>query len=234
MRVARSRSLWCALALVALTGCPGRLRDGLGGGGGGASGTGVSTPVEATGLPSGHPPVAPAPTAASEERTGRARRRLSALQLHTALLSVTGQRWLGRRRVPAPDAPQGYRFVDDADMLRAVAPTLGEADYRVAVRESLDPTVPYAKLASDAARATCAAAVAAESAGAPAMGGDRRIFQRATPTATLAGERAAVDANIAALALSFWGRELSPSEPEFVGLVRVFETVSTAPRGGAE
>jgi len=47
--------------------------------------------------------------------------------------------WVASRRVSDPDSPSGATQLPDADMLEALAATLGRPDYVTSTSESIDP-----------------------------------------------------------------------------------------------
>ncbi len=195
---------------------------------------GAAVPVDVTGfsLPPGHPAVdvagQPAGSVTPLPRNGSGHQpaRLSVDQLRAALLRATGQSWVGRLTVADPQSPSGSTLVDDADLLEAFASSLGRPDYRNSVNEGREPGVTFSKLAGDAARFTCRAGVAADVLEPDAR--RRFILHGAAPTDTVATAETAIRANVADLALTFWGRTLAPQSAEVDQLVRLFERVSTA------
>lgn len=188
--------------------------------------TGRTVPVEDSGLPPGHSPVPVADPEANDGHVGRAPRRLSVEQLRESLHVATGHIWVARRRISDPDAPGGTTIDPQADMLEALAATLGRADYVTTTSNTLDPSVTFAKLASDAARSACRAGVEDDLRRAP---GERRLIVHVQPTDTLTSNAMGVRRNLAYLALRFWGRQLDPSDSELDPLVTLFERASTAP-----
>ena len=196
--------------------------------------TGAAVPVDVTGdaLPPGHPAVdvagqpAGSITALPPNGAGHQPVRVSVDQLRAALLRATGQSWVGRLSVADPSSPSGTTLVDDADLLEAFASSLGRPDYRTSVNEGREPGVTFSKLASDAARFTCRAGVAADVLEADAS--KRFILHSAAPNDTVATAETAIRANVTDLALTFWGRTLSPQSAEVDQLVSLFQRVSTA------
>lgn len=186
---------------------------------------GHAVEVAASPLPEGHPPVPVGEPASSDDHIGRAPRRLSVEKLRASLLAATGFTWVASRRVSDPDAPGGATQLPDADMLEALAATLGRPDYVTSTTESLDPAVTFAKLAGDAARSACRASVNAD----VAARAERRILRFAGPADTLAANPAAVRKNIAYLALRFWGRKVAEADAALAPLLKLFERASTAP-----
>jgi hypothetical protein len=187
---------------------------------------GRATLVRATPkLPEGHPDVPVGEPPSNNDRIGRAARRLSVEKLRASLLAATGFTWVASRRVSDPDAPGGTTQVPDADMLEALAATLGRPDYVTSTSESLEPAVTFAKLAGDAARSACRASVNADAAAREA----RRLLRFVGPTDTLAQNPEGVRQNLAYLALRFWGRSIAPGSAALAPLLTLFERASTAP-----
>lgn len=176
-------------------------------------------------LPPDHPIVSAGDPIASADHVGRAPRRLSVDQLRAALLAATGFTWVASRRVSDPEAASGFTNLPDADMLEALASTLGRADYATTTNESTDPAVTFSKLAGDAARSACRASVRADLA-APAD--ERRILRFALPRDTTASNPVAIRKNLAYLALRFWGRTLDPNDPQVTALNVLFDHASRA------
>jgi hypothetical protein len=171
-------------------------------------------------------PFAPATSAvASRSGGGRVLRMLSVDQFHAALLAATGFTWEGNRRMPAPDAPVGY--VDDprADMIVALAPSLGKPDYAASSNESREPSITFAKLSGDAARSACRASVGWD-VGRPRE--ERRILRFVERGDTLAANPRAVRANASYLALRFWSRAIAPNDAELGPILTVFDRASRA------
>lgn len=186
--------------------------------------------VEQAPLPSGHPAVLIAEPMSSDDHVGRAPRRLSVDQLRASLLAATGFTWVAQRNVSDPDSPTGTTRLPDADMLEALAATLGRADYVTTTKDSIDPAVTFAKLASDAARSACRASVRAnlaEHSGGAAK--ERRLLHEVGVADTQAGNPEGIRKNIAYLAMRFWGRPVAPGDPSLAPLVTLFERASTAP-----
>jgi len=154
---------------------------------------------------------------------------MSVDQLRTALFAATGFTWVAQRNVSDPDAPSGRTRLPDADMLEALAATLGRPDYVTTTREGIDPAVTFAKLASDAARSACRTSLNADLAMPEARKGERRIIHRVEPRDTLASNAPGVRNNLAYLALRFWGRRVEPNDPQLQPLSDLFARASTAP-----
>ncbi len=178
-------------------------------------------------LPAGHPSVPLAEPASNNGRVGRAPRRLGVEQLRASLLAATGRTWVASRRVSDPDSPSGFTQLADADMLEALAATLGRPNYVTSTSESIEPAVTFAKLAGDAARSACRSAVQADVAGKESP----HILVHATAKDTHAKNPAAIDANLSFLAMRFWGRRIAPGDPELRPLAELFEKASSAPAG---
>ncbi len=185
-------------------------------------------------LPTGHPEVPIGEPASMSGHVGRAPRRLNVDQLRSSLLAATGFTWVARRSVSDPDAPTGARNVPEADMLEAMARTLGRPDYVSSTLESIDPAVTFAKLSSDAARSACRQSVAADGnipdADARRMM-DRRIMRFAGLSDTAAANADRVRQNLSYLALRFWGRTIAAGDVELQPLFRLFERASTSTAG---
>ncbi len=163
--------------------------------------------------------------ASSGDHSGRAPRRLSVDQLRGSLLAATGFTWFAQRTVSDPESASGSTRVPDADMLEVLAATLGRADYVTTTKESLDPAVTFAKLASDAARSACRASIDAD----VQSKGERRIVRFVGTSDTVASNSDGVTKNLAYLALRFWGRRIEPADPELRALTQLFDRASTAP-----
>jgi hypothetical protein len=191
-----------------------------------AESTGTTSVVDPTTLPPGHPTVPIADPQENGHRVGRAPRRLSVDQLRASLLAVTGYTWVARRTVPDPSAPSGTRDVPNADMLEALAGTLGRADFLNTTSHALDPAVTFSKLASDAARVACRQSVSEDVAQADPQ--RRRLLRELGPSVASA-DPAAVRRNIAYMARRFWGRALPADSAEVTAILRVFTAASTAP-----
>ena len=152
-------------------------------------------------------------------RGGRAPRRMDVDQLRKALLAATGFTWVAARRVSDPDSKTGTTLLPDADMLEALAETLGRPDYVTSTSESIDPAVTFSKLASDAARSACRAAIKADVTN--TTNDPPRHIMRETD----------VRKNLAYLALRFWGRTVTPADPQLEPLAHLYERASAAPAG---
>lgn len=185
---------------------------------------GKASLVEAAPLPEGHPAVPLGDVASGNERIGRAGRRLNVDQLRASLLAATGFTWVASRRVSDPDSPAGSTQLPDADMLEALAATLGRPDYVTSTNASVDPAVTFAKLANDASRMACRASVESDL----AHPGARRLLVFAAPNDSLAVNPQAIKKNMSHLALRFWGRTVKPEDPQLMPLLTLFERASTA------
>jgi hypothetical protein len=160
----------------------------------------------------------------SAEHIGRAPRRLDIDQFRASLEQLLGARWVGPQTVRTPEAPSGVRFEAEADLIDYFAQTLGRPDYITTTAEVLDPTVTFAKLASDAVRAVCAAGLRADVARPPA---ERLLLTEAQPDDALPAAEPAVRRNIAALALRLWGDPVAPESEIVTAVLGVFR-VATA------
>jgi|LNFM01.1.fsa_nt_gb hypothetical protein len=190
-----------------------------------AESTGTTTVVDPSSLPAGHPTVPIADPVDNANRAGRAPRRLSVDQLRASLLAATGYTWVAQRTVPDPESPSGTALQRNADMLEALAGTLGRADFLNTTAHALDPAVTFSKLAGDAARVACAQSVADDADQPDAA--RRRILREVAPTVTAEADPMAVRRNVTYLARRFWGRALAADSAEASGLVRVFTVAST-------
>jgi hypothetical protein len=186
--------------------------------------TGTAAPIDPTGLPAGHPTVPIANPQENNLRVGRAPRRLSVDQLRASLLAATGYTWVAPRSVPDPTAPGGTRQMPNADMLEALAATLGRPDYLNTTAAANDPAVTFSKLASDAARVACRRSVADDL---DQPDASRRRLLREVGPATPASDVPAARRNLAYLARRFWGRALSADSAEITGLLTVFTRAAT-------
>lgn len=188
---------------------------------------GTTSVVDPSMLPSGHPVVPIADPVENANHVGRAPRRLSVDQLRASLLSVTGYTWVGSRSVPDPSAPSGTRTVPNADMLEALAGTLGRADFLTTTSHAIDPAVTFSKLASDAARIACRQSVADDADQPDAA--RRRLLREVAPTVTWMADEAAIRRNVVYMARRFWGRTLAADSAEVTAIAMVFRTASTTP-----
>jgi len=177
----------------------------------------VTAMGEGPALPADHPAVPPGDPIASADRVGRAPRRLTVDQLRASLLAATGFTWVASRRVSDPESPTGFTNLPDADMLDALAPTLGRADYATTTIESIDPAVTFTKLAGDAARAACRASVRADT---ELPQSDKRISRYPD-----------VQINLSYLALRFWGRRIPTNDPELAPLAHLYARAGSGADG---
>ncbi len=159
---------------------------------------------------------------------GRAPRRIDIDQFRASLEQLLGARWVGPQNVRTSEAPSGGRFEPEADLLEYFAQTLGRPDYITTTAEVLDPTITFAKLASDAVRSVCAAGLRADL-GRPRA--ERRLLTEVDPTDFLPTAESRVRRNIAALALRLWGDPMSPDGETVTAVLGVFRVGST--RAGA-
>jgi len=201
------------------------------------AGRALAVPVDApraAALPDGHPQLPQVPLgepASSDGHVGRAARRLTVDQLRASLLAATGYSWVASRVVSDPDSANGVTALPDADMLEALAATLGRPDYVTSTNESIEPAVTFAKLANDAARSACRASVKDDVA---PQGKEKHILRYATPKDTLASNPDAIRKNISYLVLRFWGRQIEASSVELAPIVGLFEQVTKAPGNPTE
>ncbi|WP_394832687.1 hypothetical protein LVJ94_39905 [Pendulispora rubella] len=188
---------------------------------------GRAVPVETAGaLPEGHPEIPLAEPASNDGRVGRAPHRLSVEQLRASLLAATGYTWMASRVVNDPDSLAGVTYLPDADMLEALAATLGRPDYVTSTSEAIEPAVTFSKLAGDAARSSCRMSVKADTTAAEK---ERRILRYATAKDTLVSNSDAIRRNLSYLVLRFWGRTLAPNDAQLAPLVTLFEKATAAP-----
>ncbi|WP_394843221.1 hypothetical protein LZC95_39995 [Pendulispora brunnea] len=188
---------------------------------------GRAVPVDtARALPEGHPEIPLADPASNDGRVGRAPHRLSVEQLRASLLAATGYTWMASRVVNDPDSFTGTTYLPDADMLEALAATLGRPDYVTSTSEAIEPAVTFSKLAGDAARSSCRMSVKADT---TAPEKERRILRHVTPKDTLAANSDAIKKNLSYLALRFWGRTIAPNDAELAPLLTLFGKATAAP-----
>jgi len=191
---------------------------------------GRAVPVGAAGaLPEGHPAIPLADPASNDGRVGRAPRRLSVEQLRASLLAATGYTWVASRVVNDPDSYNGVTALPDADMLEALAATLGRPDYVTSTSEAIEPAVTFSKLAGDAARSACRASVKSDAAAPEKPEKEKRILRYVTAKDTLGSNSDAVRKNLSYLVLRFWGRTVVPNDAQLAPLVTLFEKTTTAP-----
>ncbi len=155
-------------------------------------------------------------------RMPRSARRLSAAQLRAALRGATGFDYVGTARVVDPASPQGSVVRDDASLLEVYGSSLGEPDYDYTVRQALEATVTFSKLAEDGVRFTCGEVAAAEVAGGGHPSGQAHLLFGAEPGHRLPGDEDAIRSNLRRLALRWWGREMDPDSDELAALIELF------------
>ncbi len=159
---------------------------------------------------------------------GRASRRLDADQLRESLVTTTGFKWIAPHVVFDPDSPKGSSEIPNADMIEVLAGTLGRANYETSTHDQLEPAITFAKLAGDAARASCRASVEADVSQSDAA--RRRVLRFVSPRDSLSSNPAGVRRNLSYLALRFWGRAVAPGDAELAPLETLFERASSTPR----
>ncbi len=157
---------------------------------------------------------------------GRAPRRLDLDQFRAALEQGLGARWTGPRVIYSPSFATGPRMAPDADLVEFYAASLGRPDYVNNTSEVLDPTVTFAKLATDAARAVCAAAVRLDVTR-PAP--ERTVLLEASPADALPSGEAAIRRNLSALALSLWAADFAPESGPVTRMLEVFRVATEEP-----
>ena len=158
----------------------------------------------------------------------RTARRLSAPQLRTALIGATGFEYVGRARVVDPSAPQGTVVRDDAPLFQVYGATLGNPDYNYVTQAALEPSITFAKLAEDGVRYACGQAAETEVAQGAHPSGRPHLLFEAEGTESLPAGEAAIRANIAHLALRFWGHRQSASDDETAALLPLYEAGFTS------
>jgi hypothetical protein len=159
---------------------------------------------------------------AHRAREPRSARRLSAPQLRAALVGATGFDYLGTARVADPAAPQGSIIRDDAPLLDVYGASLGEPDYDYTVRPALEATVTFSKLAEDAIRSTCGQVADAEVIEGEHPTGRSHLLLAADVSDRLPADESAIRANVARLALRWWGQDLDADAAEVSALVELF------------
>ena len=184
--------------------------------------TGTATAVTPEPAPDAGTPL-PLDNPALAETVGRAPRRVDIDQFRASLEQLIGARWTGPQTVRTPDVPSGVRFDPQADLLEFVAEPLGRPNYVTTTAEVLEPTVTFAKLASDAVRAVCAAGLRADVARPPA---ERLLLTEADATDALPAAEPRIRRNIAALALRLWGDALAPESETVSAVLGVFRVAS--------
>lgn len=155
-------------------------------------------------------------------RVPRSARRLSAAQLRAALRGATGFDYVGTARVVDPASPQGSIVRDDASLLQVYGSSLGEPDYDYTVRQALEATVTFSKLAEDGIRFTCAQVANVEVAGGEHPAGTAHLLLAAEAGHRLPGDEGAIRANVQRLALRWWGRDVGADSEEVSELVELF------------
>lgn len=167
-----------------------------------------------------HPPVddgaLPQPSAAI--------RRLSLAQLRASLPVLFGDE--------ADGTPITWRLPTGQQGLNAMAGSLGEPDYIEVTEENLEPSPMYVKFMDDLARDVCARAVAADRTR-PA-GSTRVLVREADFGDTVAGDAAAIDANLRYLLLRLHAVHVAEGDAEpIAGWRAVFtEAVAEASEDG--
>jgi hypothetical protein len=121
----------------------------------------------------------------AEEPAGRRMRRMTAIQFHRSLVTVTGQPW---------------PFFDE------FARAMGQADYAEITEEGLELSVTFDKFVHDAALHSCAAAIAADLAGS-----DAGIVLRWV--AVSERDEVKIRRNLDYMMLRFLGQEMQDEDP---------------------
>lgn len=133
---------------------------------------------------------------------GRKPRRISVAQLRESILTTTGRQW---------------------SQINNLAATLGQADYALTVSESTEVNLVFAKFLEDGAREVCLATATADlNKAAP----DRVLYPDVTVTNrdfTMMSDDA-IKANLAYLAIRFWGQPFSDAERD--SWASTFKTVA--------
>ena len=177
-------------------------------------------------LPPGHPAVPLSDPTVNNDHVGRTPRRLNVVQFRASLLNAVGVIWTAPRQVLSADYPTGYYNDPNADMLAALATTLGQPDYQTFTAETLDPAPTFSKLASDAAHKACRDGLTADLARPVAS---RLLLRYAGDHDTAAAAPDAIRQNLSYLALRFWARALPASDPTIDRLFQLYSLASTAP-----
>lgn len=164
--------------------------------------------------------------AALRAHVGRAPRRLDVDQFREALERSLGARWTGPRVIYPSSFATGPRMVPDADLVEFYAVSLGRPDYINSTSEVLDPTVTFAKLSTDAARAVCAAAVRLDVTRPPA---ERTILLEASSSDALPAGEGAIRRNLSALALTLWAADFAPDSGPVTRMLEVFRAGTAEP-----
>lgn len=166
----------------------------------------------------------PPPIVENPEATGpRHGRRLSAPQLQQALIGATGFDYVGTARVIDPSAPQGYEERDDAQLLNVYGASLGNPDYDLTTQAALDASITFSKLAEDGVRYVCRQMTDAEVARGAHPSGTPHLLLVAGPELSLPADEDIIRANIAQLALRYWGHEQDESAEDTSALLAVFQ-----------
>ncbi|MBI5517652.1 MAG: hypothetical protein HY909_28030 [Deltaproteobacteria bacterium] len=187
---------------------------------------GRARPVDPGEAPPAPRPALPLDEArGADDHLGRAPRRLDVDQLRAAFDAVLGAAWIAPRP-PNPTATPDDDLAPTVDLFEFFAQTLGKPDYLRTTERSVEPSLTFAKLVNDAARALCREAVARDPARPPAA---RRIYLRAAPADTLAAAPDAVRANLAELVRRFWALDVRPDAPTVDGLATLFRAATALP-----
>lgn len=166
----------------------------------------------------------PPPIEESPEATGpRHGRRLSAPQLQQALIGATGFDYVGTARVIDPSAPQGYEERDDARLLEVYGASLGNPDYDLTTQAALDASITFSKLAEDGVRFVCRQVSDAEVIVGAHPSGTPHLLLAAGPELSLPADEGIVRANIAQLALRYWGHDQEEDAEDTGALLAVFQ-----------
>ncbi len=149
---------------------------------------GTLTPVE---LPTEHPTLTPLPDPElNGGHAGRAPRRISVPQLKQSILVTTGRQW---------------------SQIDNLAASLGQADFALTVSDATEPNLVFAKFLEDGAREVCMATAAADLTRSQAQ---RVLWPEVPGTSndftTL--DDATIQANLATLAVRFWGSPFDAAE----------------------
>lgn len=165
----------------------------------------------------------PPPLVENPEATGpRHGRRLSAPQLQQALIGATGFDYLGTATVADPSAPQGYRLRDDAPLFEVYGASLGNPDYDYTTQAALDPSITFSKIAEDGIRYACGRVAEAEVVRGTPPGGEPHLLLSAGRVVSLPADEEIVRANIAQLALRYWGHVQDEDDEDTGALLTVF------------
>lgn len=176
--------------------------------------------VSCDGQIGGLPPIIDEEPEATGPRHGR---RLSAPQLQQALIGATGFDYIGPARVIDHNAPQGYEYREDAALLEVYGASLGNPDYDLTTQAALDASITFSKLAEDGVRYACGQVAHAEVVDGAHPTGRPHLLIAAGPDLSLPADASAVRANIAQLALRYWGHEQGEDDEDTVALQAVFQ-----------